>query len=104
MHLKEPWQDIRGLDVQGEQVGTVEDLYVDRGALLARFLDVSGDGFLGMGQKHFFLVPVEEVSREVSEEERVTVNQNRAKVVGSPEFDPDEASKVNLQRAVLRLL
>jgi hypothetical protein len=78
----------------------VEDLYVDRGVRFPRFLDVSGDGFLGMGKKHFFLVPVEELSREVSEEERVTVNQNRATVVGSPEFDPDEAPKVNLQRAV----
>ena len=53
-----------------------------------------------MGKKHLFLVPVEEVSREVSEEERVTVNQNRDKVVGSPEFDPDEVPKVNFQRAV----
>jgi hypothetical protein len=53
-----------------------------------------------MGKKHLFLVPVEEVSREVSEEERVTVNQNRDKVVGSSELDPDEVPKVNLQRAV----
>jgi hypothetical protein len=100
VHLKEPWQDIRGLDVQGEQVGTVENLYVDRVVRLPRFLDVSGDGFLGMRKKYYFLVPVEELSREVSEEERVTVNQNRAKVVGSPELDPDEAPRVNLQRAV----
>jgi len=56
--------------------------------------------FLGMGKKHLFLVPVEEVSHEASEEERVTVNLNRDKVVGSPEFDPDEVPKVNLQRAV----
>ena len=34
------------------------------------------------------------------EEERVSVNQNRDKVVGLPEFDPDEVPKVNLQRAV----
>ena len=53
-----------------------------------------------MGKKHLFLVPVEEVSREVSEEERVTVNLNRDKVVGSPEFDPDEVPKGNLQRVV----
>ena len=35
-------------------------------------------------------MPVEEVSREVSEEERVAVNLSRDKVVGSPDFDPDE--------------
>jgi hypothetical protein len=72
--LEEPWQDICGLDVNGEQIGTVEDLYVDRGACLPRFLDVSAGGFLGMGQKHF-LILVEEISREMSEE-RVTVNQD----------------------------
>jgi hypothetical protein len=78
----------------------VKDLYVDRGARLPRFLDVSDDGFLGMGKKHLFRVPAEELSREVREEERVPVNQNRDKGVGLPEFDPDEVPKGNLQRAV----
>jgi sporulation protein YlmC with PRC-barrel domain len=35
--LEEPWQDIRDLDVydiNGEQIGTVEDLYVDRDSRL----------------------------------------------------------------------
>ena len=45
-------------------------------------------------------MPVEEVSREVSEEERVAVNQNRDKVVGSPDFDPDEVPDLDLQSAV----
>jgi hypothetical protein len=45
-------------------------------------------------------VPVEEVSREVSEEERVAVNLSRDKVVGSPDFDPDEVPDLDLQRAV----
>jgi hypothetical protein len=46
------------------------------------------------------VVPVEEVSHEVSEEERVAVNLSRDKVVGSPDFDPDEVPDHNLQRAV----
>jgi sporulation protein YlmC with PRC-barrel domain len=99
--LEEPWQDIRDLDVydiNGEQIGTVEDLYVDRDSRLPRFLDVSAGGFLGMGKKHF-LIPVEEASREVGED-RVTVTQNRDKVVGSPDFDPDEVPELDLQRAV----
>ena len=77
LRLEEPWHDIRQLDVydiNGEQIGSVEDLYVDRQARLPRFLDVSAGGFLGMGKKHF-LVPVEEVSRDVGEE-RVTVVQH----------------------------
>jgi hypothetical protein len=45
-------------------------------------------------------VPVEEVSREVSEEERVAVNLSRDKVVGSPDFDLDEVPDLDLQRAV----
>src|SRR5215204_6521368 len=73
LSLEEPWQDIRDLevhDVAGEQIGSVADLYVDRETRLASYLDVSAGGFLGVGKKHF-LVPVEEVSRDVGEE-RVT--------------------------------
>ncbi len=101
LRLEEPWQDIRGLDVydiNGEQIGTIEDLYVDREARLARFLDVAAGGFLGVGKKHF-LVPVEDVSRDVSEE-RVTVTQPQDKVLGSPEFDPDVVPNPDLQRAI----
>ncbi len=99
--LEEPWQDIRGLDVydgNGEQIGSVDDLYVDRDSRLPRFLVVSAGGFLGVGKKHF-LIPVEEVSRDMGED-RVTVNQNRDKVVNSPDFDPDEVPNLDFQRAV----
>jgi sporulation protein YlmC with PRC-barrel domain len=101
IRLDEPWQDIRELDVydiDGEQIGSVEDLYVEQEANRPRFLDVSAGGFLGIGKKHF-LVPVEEVSREVSED-RVTVNRYREKVLDSPEFDPEEVPKRDLQQAI----
>ena len=101
IHLDEPWQDIRQLavyDTHGEQIGSVEDLYVDRHARVPRFLDVSAGGFLGIGKKHF-LIPVEEVSREVSEE-RVTVNWDREKVLDSPELDPEEVPKGDLRQAI----
>ena len=100
--LDEPWKDISNLEVydtHGEQIGSVEDLYVDRHARVPRFLDVSAGGFLGIGKKHF-LIPVEEVSRDVSEEDRVTVNWDREKVLDSPEFDPDEVPKGDLQQAI----
>jgi hypothetical protein len=45
-------------------------------------------------------VPVEEVSHEASEEERVAVNLNRDKVVNSPDVDPDEVPDIDLQSAV----
>ena len=74
--LEEPWQDMRGLDVydiQDEQIGSVQDLYVDREVRLASYLIVSAGGFLGIGKKHF-LIPVEEVSRDVGEERvRITM-------------------------------
>ena len=88
--LEEPWQDMRGLDVYdlaGEQIGTVADLYVDRETRLASYLVVSAGGFLGVGKKTF-LVPVEEVSRDVGED-RVTITVPKEKVLNSPEFDPD---------------
>jgi sporulation protein YlmC with PRC-barrel domain len=103
LHLGEPWQDIRGLDVydvDGEQIGSVEELYVERDSRLPRFLVVSAGGFLGLGKKHF-LVPVEEVSRDMGEQERVTLNRERDKVVGSPNFETDEAPPSDVQRAVL---
>ena len=95
LHLDEPWQDIRRLDVfglDGEQIGSVEELYVERDSRLPRFLVVSAGGFLGLGKKHF-LVPVEKVSRDVGEHERVTLNRDRDKVVGSPNFEADEAPR-----------
>ncbi len=100
--LEEPWQDMRGLDVydiQDEQIGSVVDLYLDREVRLASYLVVSAGGFLGIGKKHF-LIPVEEVSRDVGEE-RVTVTQPRDKVLNSPEFDPDAGvPNPDLQRAI----
>ena len=100
--LEEPWQDMRGLDVydiQDEQIGSVVDLYVEREVRLPSYLVVSAGGFLGMGKKHF-LIPVEEVRREVSEE-RVTLNQDRDKVLNSPGFDPGVGvPNPDLQRAI----
>jgi hypothetical protein len=46
---------------------------------------------LGIGKKRF-LVPVEEVKRDVNEE-RITVEHPKEKVVESPEFDPDNGLK-----------
>jgi sporulation protein YlmC with PRC-barrel domain len=102
LRLREPLKNISGLDVydsNGEEIGSVEDLFVDQEAQFPRFLDVGAGGFLGIGKKHF-LVPFEEVSRHVGEEERVIVRQDRDKVLGSPDFDPDEMPEVDLQRAV----
>ncbi len=85
--FENPEQDIRGkdvYDVNGEQIGSVDDLYIDRQERKVRFLEVGAGGFLGIGEKHF-LVPVESVT-EVGED-RVTIEPGREKMVGSPPFD-----------------
>jgi sporulation protein YlmC with PRC-barrel domain len=100
--LEEPWQDTRGLDVYDiidEQIGSVEDLYVDQDTRQPRFVVVSAGGFLGVGKKHL-LIPAEEVSRDVSEEQ-VTVTEPRDKVMNSPEFDPEVGvPPADVQRAI----
>ena len=101
-HLEEARQDIRGFDVydvNGDKIGTVGDFYIDREAHVTRFLDVEAGGFLGIGKKHF-LIPVEEVTRNVGEEDRVTVNHHRDTVLDSPDFDPDVVPDLGFQRNV----
>ncbi len=100
--LEESWQDIRDLDVYDvadEQIGSVADLYVDREVRVPSYVVVSAGVFLGIRKKHF-LVPVEEVSRDVGEE-RVTVTVPKDKVLNSPEFDLDVGvPAADLQRAI----
>jgi sporulation protein YlmC with PRC-barrel domain len=88
--LEDLAQDVRGLDVydeDGDQIGTVKDLYADTEERKVRFLDVGAGGFMGLGEKHF-LVPVEAV-REVREDGVVVVDQKRQRVAESPLFDAD---------------
>ena len=85
--FENPEQDIRGKDVyavDGEQIGSVDDLYIDRQERKVRFLEVGAGGFLGIGERHL-LVPVESVT-EVGEA-RVTIEPGREKVAGPPPFD-----------------
>lgn len=85
--LENPAHDVRGRAVYsnaGEEIGKVEDLYVDEDARKVRFLDVGAGGFLGVGEKHF-LVPVGAIS-EVAED-RLVVDESREKVLSSPPLD-----------------
>ena len=85
--LASPEQDIRGkdvYDVNGQQIGSVDDLYFDRQERKVRFLGVGAGGFLGMGEKHF-LVPVEAVT-EVGEA-WVTIVSGKEKIVEYPPFN-----------------
>ncbi len=79
-----PEDDVRGkrvYDPQGQRIGSVEDLYIDRQEREVRFLEVSAGGFLGIGEKRF-LVPVEAVT-EVAEG-WVTIEPGRTERVDGP--------------------
>jgi sporulation protein YlmC with PRC-barrel domain len=83
-----PEDDVRGKDVydaQGQRIGSVEDLYIDRRKREVRFLEVGAGGFLGIGEKPL-LVPVEAVTQVT--EDRVTIEPERTrKVEGPAPFD-----------------
>ena len=79
-----PEDDLRGKDVydaQGQRIGSVEDLYIDRKEREVRFLEVGAGGFLGIGQKRF-LVPVEAVTQVT--QHRVTIEPGRTEKVDGP--------------------
>src|SRR5918995_3264128 len=71
-------------DGDGEKIGTVKDLYLDTEDKDVRFLDVGAGGFLGFGEKHF-MVPMEVVTDTSGG--KVTIEQSRQKVEGSPQLD-----------------
>ena len=83
-----PEDDLRGKDVydaQGQRIGSVEDLYIDRKGREVRFLEVGAGGFLGIGEKRF-LVPVEAVPQVT--EDQITIEPERTqKVEGPAPFD-----------------
>jgi CBS domain-containing protein/sporulation protein YlmC with PRC-barrel domain len=86
--LADPAEDIRGikaLDMAGEELGTVDDLFIDEQERKVRFLEVSSGGFLGLGATKF-LLPVDAIARITADV--VHINQSRERVAGAPQYDP----------------
>ncbi|MCG5461935.1 PRC-barrel domain-containing protein [Micromonospora sp. MED01] len=82
-------QDVRGrrvLDADGDDLGKVDDLLIDREEHKVRFLRVEHGGILGIGATATFL-PVEAVS-EVTDD-TVRVDLTREKVEQAPTYDPE---------------
>jgi sporulation protein YlmC with PRC-barrel domain len=94
-----PEDDVRGKDVydaEGQRIGSVGDLYIERKEREVRFLEVGAGGFLGIGEKRF-LVPVEAVV-EVTED-RVTIEPDRTERVAGPSpFDTKVAPPTAVDR------
>ena len=79
-----PENDLCGKDVydaEGQRIGSVEDLYIERQEREVRFLEVGTGGFLGIGEKRF-LVPVEAVTQVA--EGWVTIEPGRTERVDGP--------------------
>ncbi len=89
-----PEDDVRGktvYDPEGQRIGDVEDLYIDRQEREVRFLEVGAGGLLGIGKKRF-LVPVEAVV-EVAEG-WVAIEPGRTeRVTGPAPFDTKVAGR-----------
>jgi sporulation protein YlmC with PRC-barrel domain len=91
--LDEHWQEIRGrkvIDKNGDEVGTVEELYIWEGPSTVHLITVSGD-------ERSFLIPVHTVTNV--DEEAVALEVGKEKVMDSPEFDSDDVPDSETRRA-----
>lgn len=91
--LEEHWQDAKGrrvIDKNGDEVGTVDELYVWEGPSTVHLIKVAGD-------EGSFLIPVHAATNV--DEEAVTLETARDKITGSPEFDSDEVPDPETRRA-----
>jgi uncharacterized protein YrrD len=91
--VTDPAEDVRGrkvLDTAGEHIGDVDDLLVDHGKHIVRFLRVAAGGFLGLGETKF-LIPVDAITS--IDDEAVHVNRTREHVASGPRYDPDLINK-----------
>lgn len=82
--LDEHWQDAQGLkvfDKNGDEVGTVEDLYIYEGAQAVHLLKIEIEG-------SHFLLPVDAIT--TVQDEGVNVEQDRNMILESPEYDSDD--------------
>ena len=91
--LDEHWQDVRGrkvIDKNGDEVGTVEELYIWEGPSTVHLITASGD-------ERSFLIPVHTVTNV--DEEAVKLETSRDKVMDSPEFESDDVPDRETRRA-----
>ncbi|MBV9453155.1 MAG: PRC-barrel domain-containing protein [Rubrobacter sp.] len=92
--LEEHWQDIQGLkvlDKNGDEIGSVEDLYIYEDASAVHLLKVNIEG-------QHFLIPVDAVTN-VSDEGEVEVEQVKEVIMESPEYDSEDAPDLEISRA-----
>ena len=91
--LDEDWQNARGskvLDKNGEEVGTVEELYVWEGPSTVHLIEVDGD-------ERKFLIPSHAVTNV--DDDGVKLELGKDKLMQSPEFESDDVPDPETRRA-----
>jgi sporulation protein YlmC with PRC-barrel domain len=87
IELADSSEDIRGLkivDRDGQEVGKVDDVFVDPNERRARFLVVKSGDILGLGGKKF-LIPVDAIQSH--DADQVVINETRDRILGGPQVD-----------------
>jgi len=87
--LEHAAEDVRGftvVDTENKEIGHVDDLMVDEADTKVRFLVVAAGGFLGIGEKRFW-VPVDAVTAIRSEQ--VLVDTTVEHIKSAPGYDPE---------------
>ena len=91
--LEEDWQDAKGqkvLDKNGEEVGTVEELYVWEGPSTVHLIEVDGD-------ERSFLIPSHAVTNV--DDDGVKLELGKDKLMQSPELESDDVPDPETRRA-----
>jgi sporulation protein YlmC with PRC-barrel domain len=86
LEVADPTEDIRGqkvFDRNGEEIGKVDDVFIDPAERRARFVSVKSGDFLGLGGNHY-LLPVDVISVRG---ERVVVNATADRIAQGPQVN-----------------
>jgi sporulation protein YlmC with PRC-barrel domain len=91
--LEEHWWEARGLavlDKHGDEVGTVEDLYIYEDAQAVHLLKIEIEG-------SHFLIPVDAITNV--QDDGVNVEQDKGTIMESPEHDSEDVPDRETSRA-----
>jgi sporulation protein YlmC with PRC-barrel domain len=86
--IADPEQDVRGrktIDSNGQEIGKVEDLFIDDTEKHVRFLELSAGGIFGIGSRKF-LIPVDAIAR--IEKSAVYLDRTHEHIEGAPTYNP----------------
>ena len=85
-----PWQELKErkvLDVGGEEVGELTNLYIDVSRKKVRYLVVKSGGWIADLGAKYHTIPIEQVVEY--DEDRIVVDRSREQAEGVGEFDPE---------------